>query len=275
MNSLPGRIKCLDINDIQPEEELGSLLFTDNASTVAILQMCIDKKIRHIVQRSNIDHNKEIQLSQNMDSDPSCYFSFPLSTIFGIENPTAASEGEIRKYYFEVSNASEKNLILENIENYVKGLTKASSLLYEVMNTVDELFTNAIYNAPFVDKANERGGADRVLQNIKIDENKKPSIFAGHDHERIVVGCYDQFGSLNIEKLLSRIKGCYENELSSVINYDSGGAGIGTFMILESSASLYIGVQQGVKTLVCCSFAYKLNSVMRKQIPKNLHIYSG
>jgi hypothetical protein len=267
-------VKYLEIDQISPEQDLGDFIFTDNASNLTVLQMCLNKNIKHFVQKSNVDHVKEISLSQNMGSDPNSFLLFPLSTIFGQTSPSEETEKKLRHVFFEVCNPNEKYSLLGKIESYVKSLTKASSLQYEVLNASDELFTNAIYNAPFVDQGND-GGVERDVRKVTVESDKRPYFFAGHDQDRIVIGCSDKFGSLNIEKLLARIKVCYENDLASVINYSTGGAGIGAFMIFESSASVYIGVKQGVQTLVCCSFAYKLNSVSRRQLPKNLHIYSG
>lgn len=268
-------IKYSKIDEIKPEENSDNLIFTDNAPTLSLIKICLNNKTKHIVQRSNIDPPKEISVAQNMENDPDKYFSFPLSTIFGNPNPTAETESALRQLFFEVSNSSDKYALMSTLERYVKGLTKASSLLYEVLNTADELYTNAIYNAPFVDYANDSNGAERDFNSVHVADNKRPYFFAGHDGSRIVLGCNDQFGTLNVQKLLSKIKKCYENDLSAVINYSSGGAGIGAFMIFESSASVYIAVRQGIQTLICCSFAYKLNSVSRTQLPKNLHIYSG
>ena len=271
--SIPG-IKYLNIDEIQPEEDLGNFIFTDNAPAATILQMFLNKKIRHFVQKSNLDHAKEIALAQKMAKDPNKYFSFPLSAIFGHENPCEESEKKLQGVFFEISSPGDKFSVLAKIENYTKGLTKASSLLYEVLNTADELYTNAIFNAPYMDFKNENQGIERDFRNVMVDSNKRPQMFAGHDGSRMVLGCKDQFGTLNVEKLLARIKKCYESDLANVINYSSGGAGIGAFMIFESAASVYIGVKQGIQTLVCCSFAYKLSSVSRSQLPKNLHIYT-
>ncbi len=270
---VPG-IKCLNIDEIHPEENLGDFIFTDNASAQTILQMCLNKKIRHFVQKSNLAHAQEIALAQKMAKDPDKYFSFPLSAIFGQENPDEASEKKLQGVFFDINNPTDKFNVLAQIENYIKGLTKASSLLYEVLNTADELFTNAIYNAPYMDFNNENPGVERDFRNVRIDSSKRPYMFVGNDGARIVLGCKDQFGTLNVERLLARIKKCYDSDLSNVINYSSGGAGIGAFMIFESAASVYIGVKQGIQTLVCCSFAYKLSSASRSQLPKNLHIYT-
>lgn len=275
MSQSDSPFEFMELNQISPEKDLEKFLFTDNAPTLAILDMFLNQKLHHVVQRSNLEHDKEILVSLDMDRDPNCFFTHPISTILRIENPNDETEKKLRKISFEVVNSDDKNKLLEDVANYVRGLTKANSLINEVLNTADELYTNAIYNAPYVDYSNDKSGAERDLKNIKIVEDKRPHVFIGHDSDRIVLGCSDKFGMLNIRKLLERVKKCYENELSKVINYENGGAGIGAFMIFESSASVYIGVKQGIQTQICCSFAYKLSSVSRSQLPKNIHIYSG
>jgi hypothetical protein len=82
----------------------------------------------------------------------------------------------------------------------------------------------------------------------------------------------DQYGTLNIEKLIERIKLCYIHNPKSQINFGPGGSGIGTFMIFDSCTSLYVAVQRGICTTVCCTFATKLSARKRNQIPKNIHL---
>jgi hypothetical protein len=92
------------------------------------------------------------------------------------------------------------------------------------------------------------------LKLIKIND---PIFFLSDDFERIVIGCCDRYGSLKIPALLNRVKLCYENSIADMINYSAGGAGIGTYIVLEKVTSFYVGVQTGVSTLVCCAFPLK------------------
>lgn len=268
-------IKFKELSEIELDKHLGEVIFTDNAQTTTVLDYCLNKKINHFVQKSNILHNKEISVSESMNTDPNLFSNFPLSVIHGERNPTPQTEKLLKKVSFEVENVLDKIKLLSEIEGLVSGVTKSTSLMHDILNTVDELFTNAVYNAPYVNFDNEKSGIDRNFENAVFETNKKPYLFAGYDQERIIVGCKDQYGSLNIEKLLSRIKNCYESNISRVINYGSGGAGIGAYLIFESSCSLYLNVNKGKHTLICCSFAYKLNATSRSQIPKNLHIYKS
>ncbi len=266
-------IKFKELSEIELDNHLGEVIFTDHAQTTTVLDYCLNKKINHFVQKSNILHNHEISVSESMNSDPDLFLNFPLSVILGEKKPTQNSENSLKEVSFEVENVLDKIKLLSEIETFVSGVTKSTSVLHDILNSVDELFTNAVYNAPYVSFDNEKSGIDRNFENAVIDCNKKPYVFAGFDQERIIIGCKDQYGTLNIEKLLSRIKNCYESNIARVINYGTGGAGIGAYLIFESSCSLYLNVSKGKHTLICCSFAYKLNATSRSQIPKNLHIY--
>ncbi len=268
-------IKFKELSEIELDKHLGEVIFTDHAQTTTVLDYCLNRKINHFVQKSNILHNKEISVSESMNTDPDLFFNYPLSVIHGEKNPTKASENFLKKVSFEVENVLDKVKLLSEIEGFIGGVTKSTSLLHDILNTVDELFTNAVYNAPYVSFDNEESGIDRDFEKAVIDTNKKPYIFAGYDQERIIIGCKDLYGSLNVEKLLSRIKSCYDSNISKVINYGTGGAGIGAYLIFASSCSLYLNVSKGKHTLICCSFAYKLNATSRSQIPKNLHIYKS
>lgn len=268
-------VKFIECSELNFEEEIGEIVFTDNLNTISLLDYCISKKINHIVQRSNLNYAAEILVSEKMLRSKDLIFKYPLSVIHGEDSPDLTTEEKLLKISYHISSAVEKSSLLNHLKNYISDISKSSTLLDDILNTADELFTNAIYNAPYVTFDNSKSGIDRNFKKAVIEKDKQPYFFAGHDHERVVIGCADHYGSLNIENLLMRIKRCYEDNLSNVINYGTGGAGIGAYLIFESSCSLYLSVKKGERTTICCSFPYMMSSNKRSRIPKNLHIFNS
>lgn len=273
MNQELQLIKFRKPEEIRPNELIGDVLFTDNMTTPSALNFVLTGQTKHIVQMSNLNHPHELAVALKITENPEEFFEFPLATIILCpDKGNLVKEFDLRKVYFEVERANQKQEMLDKMEKYLKGISNSPTLISDILSVADELFTNAIYNAPYVDENNTSMGSDRDINQVEVDQNKRPYLFLSDDFERIVVGCCDRYGSLKIQALLNRVKLCYENSISDMINYSTGGAGIGTYIVLEKITSMYVGVQKGVSTLVCCAFPLKMNTKKRSEMPKNIHI---
>jgi hypothetical protein len=265
---LPFEIK--DINEVGPTDQPGDIVLVDRAPNVNVLLLCSQNGVKHVVQKSNLNSAAEIDFSSVMVTSPDSFFSYPLSCIFGTENPNPTTEAKHSTISISVERLSERPHILAHFEAMVKRLTSSPALLNDVLVTVDESLTNAVYNAPFVGM--NLTSPSREATDLSIDPGHKPLLFGGYDSERVIVGCRDTYGSLNVPDLIDRIKSCYEKDLGEVINFGDGGAGIGSFMMFNSCASMYIGVDVGSSSTICCSFPLKLSATKRSEIPKNIHL---
>ncbi len=272
MDSRIRNYKFIESTSINIAEFQDDLLFTDKTSNAQLLDLCLNRKVHHVVQKSNLNPDKELSISAKLLEEPGRFFDFPFSYINDVDQPCLETESHCQKFRFSPEKASDKDMLLAKIEEYLAAITSSKTLLGDVLNAVDELFTNSIYNAPFVNHENSQSGVERDFESVSIDPNKRPVIYMGHNAEEVFVGCSDFYGSLNIESLLKRLRRCVENELSEVINYGSGGAGIGTYLIFDSCRSMYIAVQKLKQTTICCSFPYKLPAKQRGLLPKNIHI---
>jgi hypothetical protein len=203
---------------------------------------------------------------------PRDYLCFPVSCIFGLETPSLETEKSLAEFAVQIDTPQKKAEILEKIVEFVNRLRSPPSLVYDISIVADELISNALYNAPYVDETNSYSGPNRQSASISVDPDKKPEVIAGTDGTRIVVGVRDHYGRLNAEKLVRRIRDCYENNLKDQISYGEGGAGIGSFMIFYSSVGMYIAVEKGRSTTIFCAFPIGLSAGKRSSIPKNIHI---
>ncbi len=263
-------IEIKDINEVGPTDQPGDIVLVDQAPSVNVLLLCSQNGVKHVVQKSNINSTAEIDFSSFIVNSPASFFDFPLSCIFGEAQPTAETEKKLTAVSFLVERLADRPSILAQFETMVKSLTSSPALLNDVLITVDESLTNAVYNAPYA--AINVSSPSRESIDLPIDPRKRPLLFAGYDSDRVLIGCKDTYGSLNVPDLIERIKSCYENGVGDVINFGDGGAGIGTFMMFNSCASMYIGVDAGQSTTICCSFPLKLSATKRSEIPKNIHL---
>jgi hypothetical protein len=270
MNEKMRPLELSDLHALGPYDRPGDIILIDKAPHISVLSLCSENDVKHVVQTSNIKSTAEIDFSSQMVQSPSNFFTHPLSCIFGIPEANAENEQMLSSLSFSVQSLTEQKDILASFESFIKKLTPSPALLNDILTVVDEALTNAVFNAPFAGGTATAPPRNEV--NVPIDPDKKPYLFAGHDSERVIVGCRDSYGSLKVPDLLKRIKTCYQNNVGDVINYGEGGAGIGSFMMFESCASMYIGVDSGSSTTICCSFPLKLSATKRGQLPKNIHV---
>ncbi len=261
--------EILDLNSIGPTDFLGDIVLVDKASHVRVLSLCLQNQVKHVVQKTSLRSNDEIGFSTKVRQSPAHFFEHPLSCIMGQNDPSAQSESQLMKVSAAISSVDEIEPTSEVFADFVRGLSASPALLTDVLTFIDEGLSNAIYGAPSASSP-DPNPTDR--SQVQIDPSRKPFLFAGHDNERVIVGCRDSYGSLNTQALVNRIKRCYESDISSIINFGEGGAGIGSFMMFNSCASMYIAVDPGVSTTVCCSFPFKLSATARGEMPKNIHL---
>lgn len=254
----------------KPDDE--KIILCDKLTAVEVLSICSDKHANHIVQKSNIKSDAELKLSSSMTNSPEMFIRFPLSVIMGAEHPTEQTEKERQGLSFFMTVPEDRESILSQIEQYIGKHCKRKSVIDDIRLAADELITNCLFNAPYVNKDNSNATVDRISSEISIDADKKPHIFAGFDANRVIIGCTDYYGRLNVRKLIERIKLCYVNNPSSMINYEAGGAGIGSYLIFDTCMSYYVAVDPEVATTICCAFPVNMSAVERNQIPKNIHI---
>ncbi len=253
---------------------LPPIVIGDQFSAADVLDLYERDGTQHVIQRSNLALESEKRLSLLMLNEPDLFLSFPLSAILGPTKPNKQSEVQAAAIQIDILSVSQKNEILKQIKAYLETVTQSKSLVYDISIVADELITNAIFNAPYVDPNNTRSGPARNSNLVEIDLAKQPRFFCGKDSERIIIGVRDAYGTLNTDRLISRIQLSYRTNPKDQMSFAEGGAGIGTFMIFESCATFYVGVKKGASTVVCCAFPTGISSRQRTLMPKNLHVLS-
>ena len=254
----------------KPEDE--KIILCDRLTSIQVLSMCFNKTAEHIVQKSNMEIETELKLSSYTTNSPEMFIKFPLSVILGVEKPSAETEAEKLGLTFFLTEPTDKEMALEQLDIYIAKYCKRQSVIADIRLAADELISNSLFNAPYVNKDNTNSNIERDYSKISIDPLKKPHIYAGYDQNRVIIGCTDFYGKLNINKLIERIKLCYVNNPGEMINYEAGGAGIGSYMIFDSCMSYYVAVDPGVATTLCCAFPVNMSAKERNEVPKNVHI---
>jgi hypothetical protein len=244
----------------------------DRMTPSTVLDCALSHDIRQIVQRSGIALEREILVSKAMLMSPRQFLDHPLATILSPESVSQAREKELTLFEREFNEPTQKQEIIEHLQNGLD-VSVNRSLVPELLLVVDELFSNAVFNAPFKGRSRTSSGKHDKTHLMRHMKLRPGRVFIGADTDRLVIGCSDQYGTLDPKMLFERIQGCLTEGVLENMNFGDGGAGIGSFMVYLAAASLYVGVDKNKRTLVCVSLPKKGCWSKRQVTPKNLHFF--
>lgn len=257
------------VNDANGRMEV---VLCDGQLPAEVLALAIEKGYLQLIHPDSKGFDKELKASAKLALNPRVILDYPVSTVLSPSEAGPEAEKKLSLLNIDFSQAREKHNILERLDETVSELTQSVSLKADIITVADELLTNAIFNAPFVDMVNSESGAPRANPNVGMSDGKSGEFFCGADEDRIVIGCRDPYGRLNVRKLLEKVRKCYETSVAENMNMTSrGGAGIGSYMIFNSSTSYFVVVDEERITLVCSVLPIKGSSRARQEAPKNLH----
>lgn len=259
---------AVDIYDANGGED--RILLCRSLVTTEVVRLVTDQNISQVIQEVNPRFDLEVKASLIMSRAPDLFFDFPMSTVLS-PNDEPSYESEKKACLLDVLfyRTDQKQGVLDQIVTAVKSVSPRSSLLEDAKLVSDELFSNALYNAPFVSqkvKISRKGS-------ISTDPSMAARFLVGADSERVVIVCEDRYGTLDLDSFFRRIRKCLEIGKGAMINEDgTGGSGIGSFMIFETCISLFCGVKRNQKTTFACVFPIKTAYRRRADPRKNLHL---
>ncbi len=242
----------------------------DKISSERILNLAVEYRFKHVLQRTSADQPRQIETSKIMLESPDVFFKFPLTSIFSPKQVNASTEKKLKVLEFKFKSLDQKNIALAKIVEKFRGITKNKASLMDIKLVADELMCNAILNAPFVNDV-ETGSEAKSKARKKAVRLAK--IFIGLSSNEIVIACEDTYGSLDIVKLLARVRDCFSKSKGvGIANLGNYGAGLGTFMVFSAAKSMYFAVEKNKRTLVCCVIPLNSRQVKSDLFSKTLHL---
>lgn len=258
-------------DSLRESVDWGNIYIPEKISHTDVIGVALQKQHNHICQSSHPHFAADLNVAALMQSNLDVFTANPIASILYPDFVSMKVDKENTIYESEFSKARQKAGILNGIESILRKKSVSSSIIADVVIIADELCTNAVYNAPFVDLENTLPGASRDNQDVQMHDGRCAKVFLGTDGHRLVIGCFDLYGSLNLEKLFKRIKKCYDRGVAESMNMSGGGAGIGSFMVYNAAASYFAVVEEKRKTMICCALPVKMSNRARLELPKNMH----
>lgn len=235
-----------------------------------VVTLVIDGGVAHVLQSQHPFGQKDVATADGIGLSKRLFFDHPVAAVFTPDDVPGVTKHVLFNAKF--SQANEKKGLLHSIDQILNEQIKSLSLRADIITIADEMITNAVYNAPFVDLDNTSSGTSRTSSNVTMGEGKTGQMWVASDEERLLVLCEDDYGTLNPLKMFERIRKCYATSVAESMNMEgTGGAGIGSFMMFNASVSFFVGVEKGKKTIIGCILPRKGSGKSRAQMVKNLH----
>ena len=281
MNAAPSMqktpIRLTDVTDTSVAQGgPDCVAIAESLAPAVVLKQVLSNGFWHVCQRGGFEYDKEVRSAEALLRDGTLFRRFPVAAILSPELIDAEAEKSALLCESVFDNSGQKREALDVIVNAMNGKGFSKTLCEDATSVADELFTNAIFNAPFVDtKTHLNPGVSRHNFEVKLAAGKSGRIFLAADDTRLVVGCEDPFGSLGLARYLAKIKATYDHGAAATMNFGPGGAGLGSYIIFNTGCSFYAGVWPGERTVLCCVMPLGLSNRKRTLLPKNIHLVSG
>lgn len=259
------RAQTVSLSEPWPEHVLGpkAVLISSDGNFLQALKTIRDKKACHLVHSNRDDFKKELEISiGSIENTQKFLTNFPHKIL--------SDRGAKTLLEKQFQSMDEKEKTIAAFKEVLSKVSECGGHEELVLNVVDELFTNALYNAPTDESGLHINKNKSRKENVTISDRKVPSLFLFQDANQLAVGCWDYYGSFSIDDLVSRLIETYGGEQAQA-RMETGGAGLGFRMMLEHSSSLYIIVENNKRTCVC--FTLPIGEGLKKALetPKNLH----
>lgn len=143
-----------------------------------------------------------------------------------------------------INRSNERELCLQRLGEFASEAGLKSRAIAELCNALDELFTNAVYNAPFIDGEYLYQSTSRAKS---VTSPKRVRIQYAYGADSVGIAVRDEYGSLAPSTVLGALRRCFEAPYVHTQD-KAGGAGIGFFMVLMSASRMVVNIDPGNHT---------------------------
>jgi hypothetical protein len=166
--------------------------------------------------------------------------------IFGIEKYFSWGAEPQR---IAVRRSTEKQAVIQQATDFAQTLRVHPPLVERFLTVVDELVTNAFYNAP-IDAHGKRKFSGFSRSNpVELEGDQRIDVSFCCDGLRLGVSVADPFGSLQPDGALKYLARCLHGKTAEV-SREGGGAGLGFYIMFDAVTHLVINVAPGARTEV-------------------------
>lgn len=192
--------------------------------------------------------------------------------IFGLDKYLAWGS---RVHARSVQSYGEKRAALVEVAGYARAVGARAQLVTRIASVADELLMNALYDAPAI-----RRGVSRKL---RVDKHAAPrTLEAGDvallsyacDGRYLAVSVQDAYGELHKEAMVEHLcRARAERGRPLLAQSETGGAGLGLYLVLSAVTRFVANVEPGKRTEVICLFDLRRGEREAHAWAQSLHIF--
>lgn len=169
--------------------------------------------------------------------------------IFGLEKVVPWGT---RIYSMLVGDYQEKSVCISQISEFASSMGVRRKYRESIEQVLDEMLMNALYDAP-VDAEGKQLFADVPTKTrISLRMEQKAVVQYACDGETFTVSVRDSFGTLQRDTVLRYLHKCLHSEQQ--IDRKTGGAGLGLYIMANTTTLFYFNLLPGVATEAICTF---------------------
>lgn len=169
--------------------------------------------------------------------------------IFGLEKhiPWGA-----QIHSFLVGDYQEKSLCISQISEFCELMSVRRKYRESIEQCLDEMLMNALYDAPVDEQGRPIFSEIPTKTRISLRVEQKVVVQYVCDGKQFAIAVRDSFGTLERSTVLRYLHKCLHSEQQ--IDRKVGGAGLGLYLITNSSSGVFFNVLPGVATEAVCTF---------------------
>jgi hypothetical protein len=178
----------------------------------------------------------------------------------------------VEPYRVDIVESRFKMDYVHQVADYARRLGCNERVVEMVETVVDELVTNAIYNAPRDQVGNAKYAKMSRREPVVLEPHEVGTLEFACDGNHIAVSQSDPFGALTHDTIVSYLNRCLVKGPQQISDA-SGGAGIGLYRVFQSLSKFIINIEPGVRTEVISLIDLRLSMKQFRQLPKSFHIF--
>ncbi len=171
-----------------------------------------------------------------------------------------------------IKESRHKQDYVQKVASYATGLGCSERTIEMIETIVDELVTNAIYNAPRTETGEPKYAKLSRRESVVLEEAERAELQFACDGDYIAIAQIDPFGSLTQETVVTYLNRCLVKGPEQ-FSEATGGAGIGLFRVFQSLSKFIVNIDPGKKTEVISLIDLRLSMKRFRQAAKSFHIF--
>jgi hypothetical protein len=250
----------IDLIELQHHKDTGiepdkTILYCDNWPEGEILEMAAHGEFKTFLNKNPRNFEAELLTALKIQSNPHKFLRNPMPALFQ-ETPNVLFLPFYRK--------EDKHSLVSILDPF---MAQTNSRIVQEHGRIifEELFMNAVFDAP------------AEAKKLGYSSKKKQCEFTfAYDQDKMVISCFDPYGSLIPQKMVTRMRDIHNHGTKDIINLGQrkGGAGIGCSLLYQYSSTIVIVVEPAVGTRVTCSIPVKISQKNFYTLGKNLQIFN-